>query len=298
MDYIRDLKNRKITFNGISEANAEKIIKSEYSFYKLMEYSSLFSTYVKGSQKGCFIHLDFYQLYVLAQIDEHLSYVLMHQCLKIERRLKTILLYEINSNSNIFSLEEYIRSDQEYLYTVYRSEYFPIIKNKFDISDISELSIDEFLDVIQFGTLERLIEYFNNKCIVNKVISPFSKIQNFLPSVRRLRNSVAHNNSIISQLKIQHNYNYDITASFLGNHGVNKKNLKTNISKLVIYDYCNVLHLFSLVVHEKDLYNNLDELDVFLDYCRLNYSKLFDKNETIKSAYNFISKVIKIYKKC
>lgn len=291
MNYINELKNKGISFNFISESRADEIMSSEYSYYKLIEYSDIFDRYVKGENKGYFINLDFYQLYILAKIDQKLSSVIMQQCMEIEQRLKTILLSDIDS-SNIFSLDEYIKSDSEYIYKIYSRDNFPIIENKYQSDSVDNLKTNEFLDVAQFGTLERIIAFYNQKCYDNNMESPLYYAEVLIESVKRLRNMAAHNCSIISQLNQTHEYNYNFIASFLGNNGINKKNLKTNISKTVMFDFSNLMHMYYCL----GLNHGFEELQSLLNNAVNKYAHMFYKNSTIVSAVKFAISVANLYK--
>lgn len=290
MSNIDLLKQKNITFHYITERDAELIMSTEYSYYKLIEYSALFDRYIKGDRKGCFINLDFYQLYILARIDQQLSSVIMHQCMEIEQRLKTILLSDIDS-SNIFSLDEYIKSDSEYIYKTYSTDNFPIIENKYQSDSVDNLKTNEFLDVAQFGTLERIIAFYNQKCYNNNMASSLYYAEILIESVKRLRNMAAHNCSIISQLNQTHEYNYNYIASFLGNNGINKKNLKTNISKTVMFDFSNLMHMYYCL----GLKNGFREMQSLLNMMVDNYANLFFKNSTLISAVKFAISVVNLY---
>lgn len=203
MNNIDKLKELNITFNNIDEQSALKIMQEEYSYYQLTKYSILFEKYQKGEMLGKFVHLDFAQLYYLAEIDMHFSRIIMSMYLKMESRIKNLFLYHAEKYCNTqLLLNEYYESEREYLDSTYKAENNDIIQEMNIKSGIDKLPLSEFVDVVQFGTLERLIHHFYKnyaRVIYNSDSAPFERN---LDAVRRIRNIVAHNNSLIARLKI------------------------------------------------------------------------------------------------
>lgn len=295
MDYISQLKELNITFNGISECEAEQIMNNEISFYKLMEYSCVFERYKSTSKKGCFIGVDFSHLYYLAKIDFELSCIVMRMCLKTEQTIKTTFFNDVTNFTDTKAfMDAYYETDEQYLRNVYTVENFESMKCKHGIESITDLSFAQFLDVMQVGTFERILNFFYKEAM--PVHSDRAELfVSQIPCLRRIRNIVAHNNSILGQLTVKRECkNFELLA-FLGKNGIKNKTLKTNMSKGVIADLCGLFYLyFNTVSLHDELLKELMELDD--KYCR-KYLGLFSNNSMLQSLYYFMVSVTEILKK-
>ena len=296
-DFIELLKNQSVRFHLINETSATEIMLHEYSYYTLMEYSVLFPAYNSSSKHG-FVDLDFSDLYSLAILDEKLRYILVLSVLDIERIIKTAFvsdIYKVNAENSI--LQEYMDMNADFISRYYSEESNDSISNQHHISDMYSWSLDQFINIVHFGTFVHLMRFFYStyaNAIYNKDYAPFER---HLDSVRRLRNHVAHCNSLLSLLAEEGPTTTDAVASYLGKNGIKSRTLRTNFSKPIIRDFCHFLHLYfnidSTFLHEnfpKTLYEFLN-----ID-CRKHSSRL-KSNNILLSSYNFVFQVLKIYYK-
>lgn len=293
MDYINRLREQNITFVNISESQALDIIKTNYSYYRLMEYSPLFEKYKISHKANQFVNLDFSQLYYLAIIDSELRSILMTLCLEIENSLKTKLIYDAESVCDTNTLiNEYYVTEKEFLDSIYTCDNNDTLNEYMNIHSLKDLKLDKFLDVIQFGTLERFIHYFYKKYHNLLKSKTFNDIEIHLSSVRRIRNIVAHNNTCISKINEITEYKDLKMLSFLGNHGIKKRTLSTNMSKKIISDLCGLIDVYFKLVDNKNVF---EKLKVFNENYCIKYKKVFINNDKLISSYDFIKNVIKIY---
>lgn len=293
MDYINELKKQNITFNLLDEQQAINIIKKEYSYYKLMSYSCLFEKYKQTNKVGQFVNLDFSQLYYLALIDSQLSKILMIMCLEIENAIKTRLMFDAEMICDTKTLlQEYYDNENEFIDMNYTAENNDLINEYKNMVSIQELSLNEFLDVIQFGTLERFVHFFYKKYSNELCCESFYSVEFRLSSVRRIRNIVAHNNSFISRIVEETEYKDLKLSSFLGSKGVKNRSLTTNMSKKIVSDFCGVMDVYFRLVEDKSIIIDFKDFDI--NYC-LKYKNCFEKNDKILSFYNFVKTVIEIY---
>lgn len=300
MDYLLEMKKQQIHFDFIDERIAMRIMEYEYSYFQLMEYANLFERYNRTEKKGLFVDLDFAQLYALAEIDKRLRNLIMTQSLEIENTLKLQILAFFNKNKELSDLilHRYIMSDKEFLMNTYNDARFDILKEKYKDFSFENLRIEQFLDVIQFGTLERLYiylcenyEYCDLKCL--------EVIKECLSSIRRLRNAAAHNNSILSnankKIEDEHNcFSNKYLYQFLRKRGCGKKTLETNLTKEVIRDLCNLEYLFKFVDSPKQQYKWYNEWYHFWENISIEYGQLLFKNERLKSTCTFLQNVNRI----
>ncbi len=295
MDYIEKLKEENITFQVLNETDALSIMQEAYSYYKLLSYSCLFERYRNGSRQGQFVNLDFSQLFYLAEIDSCLSHILMCMCLEIEEKLKAKLIFDAESVCDTHALlTEYYNNDSEYLQNTYVPDNNDAVKYHKGFREIPQLSLNEFLDVVQFGTLERMTHFFYQRYAVNIYNYDFAPFEIRLSSVRRIRNIVAHNNSILNKLVIKTDYKDFKMLSFLGKHGVKNRTLQTNMSKLMISDLCGFFDVYANLVNNKkmcDLFAFVDE-----KYIKAHKAR-FENNDLLKTSYTFVKNVLNIYHK-
>ena len=295
MEYISKLKELGITFNEISECKAEYIMKNEISYYKLMEYSCVFERYNSTEQKGKFINLDFSQLYYLSKIDFELSYIAMQMCLELELIIKTIFLNDVMKfvDTKAF-MKAYYKTDEEYISFVYTADNFETIKSKYNVENIFDLDFDQFIDVVQFGTFERILKFFYNE-VVQECSSKVKFVIEQIACIRRIRNIVAHNNSILGQLSIKRDCKNFKLLAFLGKNGIKNKMLKTNMSKGVVADLCGLFYLyFNLVNSYEKAFKRLSTFNK--EYCK-KFLSLYSNNSVINSFYSFMTSVIEIFRK-
>jgi len=297
---IESIKETGITFNFISEEKADTIMKSEFTPRMLLCYSSLFDKYKKTLSKGRFINLDFAYLYELALLDCELRKIIMGMCLDIERCLKVLLIDDCERLENKDSIVvDYCETDFDFLNANYNSnnlDYYA--KQIIGSSNISELQLDNFLEIVQFGTFQRLLVFFYSKYSKHfENCNRLALLQN-LDSVRSLRNAVAHNNALLSHLNYEgaeeFHRNYAL-ASFLGDHGIKSRNLETNIKKQLLHDFACLVNMYSRIATNPEVNCCLSSLlSFFSNRCTLHAS-FFDHNPTILSAYKFCRDVIMIH---
>lgn len=296
MKYLELLKQQNIVFKDISEEDAETIMKSQYSYYKLMDFSVLFDRYVSTEKRGSFVNLDFSQLYYLALIDTKLSQIMMCLCLDIERCIKSKLLDEVDHIPGTHMLlSSYYNSDKEYIDKIYTKENIDALEYSFYEKDFDNMQLNQFLDIAQFGTIERLVHYYCKNFSLSNQESNIIKYEPLLYSVRRIRNIVAHNNSILSKLPVACDYKNLNIRSILGKKGINNRTLTTNMSKAIICDIVNVLYLYFEIVP-----NYGDALEMFRLFDNnfvQKYSESFNNNYQIKSVYRFMCSVISLFSK-
>ena len=289
MDYLTRLKQQNITFNRINESEALRILREEFTFDQLIALSSIFDKY-QGREE--FVSLDFSQLYAAAIIDSKFSQLLMYVCLDLQKTIEAQLCYDIEKkgNKNDF-LYEYLKKDSLLRDLICSQTEQNML---YDEPYYTSLSFQEVLNMSSWGTIEKMIFffYYEYTCEENP---EKPKYLSQLFSIRRIRNIVAHNNGILSRLKIQSEYKNLKMNAFLGKNGLKKKTLQTNMSKAIVSDIVDVLFLYySFVPNNHEfllMWRFFDE-----QYCQ-KYSDLFRDNYQLRSIYTFIKKIIDIFEK-
>lgn len=301
-DSINKMKSLGISFFYIDEKQAEHIITTEYTAAKLMKYAAIFDRYRATEKKGQFVELDFSYLYDIALIDTDLRKIVFGMCIDVEETVKAILAADfIRASCSDRIVTDFVNSDQEYLTATYTAANLDttaaeILGN----TPIADLSLDDFLYVISFGTLQRFARFFYllyAEELYNRKHAPFEP---YLDSVRVLRNACAHNNTLLGRLSIDSNQpvaflkNYSV-ISYLGNHGVKHRTLETNMSKACIHDLCCLLHLSSFLLPKERAQSSISK---FLDFLRFRCTEnrwYYIKAPNLLSAHRFLCDVSAIY---
>lgn len=305
---IIDMKKMNISFIDIDETIAVEILSSEINYSKLMSYTVLFEKYKKSSKCGQFIELDFAQLYNLSKLDRYLRQLILIMALDIEQSLKVRFLndyYSFNL-SDINPVEEFWMANNDYLNERYRKENFSSNIQPFITrceGELKSLPIEDFFEVIQFGTFQKFAQFFYSSCCYetqnSKIYNLFSKQLN---GILVLRNIAAHNNPLLPFLIEPYllstaPYRDYSTLSFLGSKGIKNRTLNTNMKKPLIHDFLMMLHVAYKILPDYQFDNILSLIYVFLmDYCK-SYMADYQNNLSLVSAYRFIHSTYQIYKK-
>lgn len=283
MNFTDELKSFKIEFKLIDENSAEKIIQTEFPLYKLMEYSILFDKYKDNEN---FINLDFYNLYLLARLDEEISHIILKMSAELELALKTILIDNANKICETIKnqkLNSFYDSERNYLELYYNLDNFDILNQKYHTNSIFDLSFEQFVDFIQFGTFEKFFDY----CYYD-IVLPNKKMPYYImiSSARKLRNYAAHNISIITGLKQKSLFNKNRLSSYLGNEGIKSRTLHTNMDKDFILNFLSLIYLYVNIVPKRKIINVLNEIRILISKCE-DKTDLFKKNQFLLSSFEF-----------
>lgn len=301
MNYsIQDLKKLGVTFSFISESDAEEITRTEYPLSKLMRYSVLFDRYRSTTKAGLFLDLDFAYLYDLSLLDSELRKIILCLCLDVEQSLKTVFLYDCErANCQESIVRDFITSDPDYLLNAYNAQNLDLSAKKI-IGDnpIDTLTLDDFLEILQFGTFQRFSSFFYQRHAQFLYGREQSPMEPFFDSVRILRNTAAHNNTVLDGLSnaISPNFrvNYGV-LSFLGRSGIKSRTLETNMAKQPIHDFVCLIHLYSRLESPSKTQHTLVKVLSFLEERCTRHSEYYIKNPTLLSAYRFLVQVINVY---
>lgn len=296
MNYINSFKEMNISFNNIDEKSAIDIMQHQYSYSKLISFSCVFEKYNQDpSRLGKFVSLDFFQLYALAEIDSFLSKLVMIMCLDIERIIKSTIAFDANNVDSIDSFfSDYLKQDNSFLQKTYCSDNISIIKNEYNDKSIEEIGFYGFIDIIQFGTLLRVVNSFYNTFVFDGSLIP--PLQKCFESIKTIRNLVAHNHSLLNKLNIRSHYRVNKVSSYLGKKGIKHKTLSTNMSIGIIHDLCCLFYTVHFLSIETEYYKKMfGYLDSY--YCQ-KYSVLFQNNDSLKSNYYYIKKVLNVFFDC
>lgn len=242
VDYLK-LKN--IKFERISEKDAENYLKNNNNYYNLTSYKNNFEKYfVNGIFIDKYIDLDFSYLKDLSIIDHRLRLILFKMIIDIEHYLKIKILNTIESideEDGYRIVNRYLEQDfynvkfpkkvHNSIFKKVGSEYYQKIFSKYDLDKdkkLENIPIWEFLEIITFGELVNFYDFYTNEY----KLKDENKDVYILRDIVKLRNAVAHNNCILSELNMKKNKyppSYKI-IQFLNNCNIGKDTRSKKLS--------------------------------------------------------------------
>jgi len=305
VDYLK-LKN--IKFERISEKDAENYLKNNNNYYNLTSYKNNFEKYfVNGIFIDKYIDLDFSYLKDLSIIDHRLRLILFKMIIDIEHYLKIKILNTIESideEDGYRIVNRYLEQDfynvkfpkkvHNSIFKKVGSEYYQKIFSKYDLDKdkkLENIPIWEFLEIITFGELVNFYDFYTNEY----KLKDENKDVYILRDIVKLRNAVAHNNCILSELNMKKNKyppSYKI-IQFLNNCNIGKDTRSKKLSNSRIRQITYTLYMFNEIVTSDGIKNNVkkDINELFFDRI-IKHKEYYNNNELLKSIYCYFKKII------
>ncbi len=304
-DMVPYLKNKNIKFEDCSEVDAEKYLRENNNYYNVTAYKNNFPKYQCGELTGKYIDLDFAYLKDLSIIDYRTRIVLFKMIIDIEHYLKIRILNIVEEleedGYNIVNLYlEHDYNDTKYPRRVHDSirkkvtnEYYNKIFSKYDIdgdTKIENIPIWEFLEIITFGELINFFEFFTNEYTLDD-----NKYIFILREVNKLRNAVAHNSCVLSELDKKDNLHRadTLVINYLQDCGIGKENRTNKLRNSRIRQITYTLYLFNEIVSSTGVKQNVNHELSKLFYGRIILNrKYYNNNGLLKSIYEYFDKII------
>lgn len=309
---IAKMKSKGITFKYTTEEKAAEYLTDKNNYLRTAAYRKNFQKYNNGPNIGKYISLDFSYLQELSTIDMHFRFLISKMCLDIEHDLKVRMLKDIETDpstdgydivNTFLSQNSYIvgkleatsaspfTSDLIHKYFTIQRVYNPQKrKNENKITDYDDCPAWVLLEMLTFGDFIRFYEFYYSTRTYTKISSPIINL------VKSLRNGAAHNNCILADLA--HGTSRapgEISRAIAQISSINKNQRQKKLSCRPMLEFVALLYTYNLIVSDKVKYHRTQELkDLF--YNRMAEKKeFFQKNELIKSNYEFACKVIEAF---
>lgn len=305
-DMIPYLKEKNIKFEKMSEIEAEKYLRKNNNYYNLTSYKNNFIKYQLGENKGKYIDLDFAYLKDLSIIDYRVRQVLFKMIIDIEHYLKIRILNtieDIPSEDGYLIVNLYLEQDfndpkfpkrvHDSIRKKVTNEYYKKIFSKYDLNDdkkIENIPIWEFLEIITFGELINFFDFYTQKYNLDD-----NKYVFILREINKLRNAVAHNSCVLSELDKKDNLHRadTLVINYLKECGIGKENRDNKLSNSRIRQITYTLYLFNIIVSSDGVKDNVNHEITKLFYGRIilndNY---YNSNGLLISIYKFFDKII------
>ena len=283
-------------------------MKNNNNYYNLTSYKNNFEKYfVDGIFIDKYIDLDFSYLKDLSIIDHRLRLILFKMIIDIEHYLKIKILNTtefIDEEDGYRIVNRYLEQDfynvkfpkkvHNSIFKKVGSEYYQKIFSKYDLDKdkkLENIPIWEFLEIITFGELVNFYDFYTNEY----KLKDENKDVYILRDIVKLRNAVAHNNCILSELNMKKNKyppSYKI-IQFLNNCDIGKDTRSKKLSNSRIRQITYTLYMFNEIVTSDGIKNNVkkDINELFFDRI-IKHKEYYNNNELLKSIYCYFKKII------
>ncbi len=306
------LKSKNIKFEKISEKDAEEYLRNNNNYYNLTSYKNNFLKYPSpaGEYEGLYQDLDFAYLKDMAIIDYRVRLLFFKIIIDIEHYLKIRILNIIENieeengykvvNMYLekdFNNERFPKKVHNSIFKKVGSEYYNKIFSKYDMDknqQLENIPVWEFLEIITFGELVNFYEFFSKEYnLENELKNIF-----ILREVVKLRNAVAHNSCVLSELDKKDNLHRADTLiiNYLRECEVGKETRNNKLSNSRIRQMTYALYMFNEIVTSMGIKKNVTEDINELFFGRIIYHKeYYNNNGLLKSVYTYFYKIIKKY---
>lgn len=194
-----------------------------------------------------------------------------------------------------FNDEKFPKKVHNSIFKKVGSEYYHKVFSKYDIDKdkkLENIPVWEFLEIITFGELVNFYKFFAKEYeLKNEINNVF-----ILREIVKLRNAVAHNSCVLSDLdKKDNNFAPDYKiVNYLKNCEIKKETRDNKLSNSRIRQITYTLYMFNEIVTSSGVKTNVTKDINNLFYERIILHKeYYNNNELLKSIYAYFDKIIK-----
>ncbi|MCQ2576688.1 MAG: Abi family protein [Treponema sp.] len=292
IDYCKNTLG--ITFNIKSEEEAADFLSKNNYFFRLKQYADIAEK--SKTKSGKYVGVDFGHLVELSVIDMFLRKLILKMTIDFEHSLKVKLINDSQNNPDddgyavvqAFYYDhpaEKAHTETGNSITFYNKSVYEKYKDSPSVWSIVELL--NFSGFINFYSY--YYEYFNLECEYTK----------HFESVRRLRNSAAHNACMLCNFSSQSWFKFDTGLCFElleANLGLSNGNITNCMKVPLLNDFTVMLSNYSkLISSPKVKEKTFEELKIFFDGRMVYHKEYFEKFTDVKNAYTFARKVLEYY---
>ncbi|MDD3114156.1 MAG: Abi family protein [Anaerovibrio sp.] len=293
---IQQMKSKGITFNLIDEKKAKEFLTNHTYYFRLKFYASNYSKYTTGERLGQYVNLDFAYLKELSLLDVYIRRVLFSIVIDVEHYTKIRLLGSLEKNKredgykivgDLFKKHPWLAREIERQKAPYTAGLIDKYHDHFAVWNV--------IEVLTFSNLILLYEFYYSR-YNQKHVEP-----QYFYSVRNLRNSIAHNNCLMHDLRAVENgqqekdeYICQLVADIPG-IGVSMRSTKLSVPFL--YDFVTTLEVFDkIVTSQKEKIKQLELLYIVVNNRFSRHIDYFETNPVVKTALDFMMKVVAYYR--
>ena len=307
-DTVPYIKQNNINLENISEERAEKYLRDNNNYYNITSYKHNFERYLfDGKFVDKYIDLDFAYLKDMAIIDHRVRLILFKMIIDIEHYLKIKILNTIETIDeedgyrivNLYLEKDF--NDERFPKRVHNSifkkvgnEYYQKIFSKYDVDKdkkLENIPIWEFLEIITFGELVNFYDFFTKEYnLVDENRDVY-----ILRDIVKLRNAVAHNTCVLSELNKKDNEYppaYKV-VQYLKSCNIGKETRDNKLGNSRIRQITYTLYMFNEIVTSDGIKKNIKKEinELFFDRI-IHHKEYYNNNELLKSLYSYFKKII------
>lgn len=297
-EQIQQLKSQGIRFSIASEQEAADFLCNHSYYFRLKFYGENYDKYQPDSKRaGQYINLDFAYLKELALLDLYLRRVLFPLIMDVEHYTKVRLLQELGKNKKEDGYSIVVEFFQRFRWMErelarQRGLYAGGLVQKYK----GNFAVWNVIEVITFSQLINLYELYHEKY-------GFGGQENLSPcfwAVKTLRNSIAHNNSLLNNLRpvdsTVYPVNKQIVAIMEEIPDISQERARRMASVPFLSDFTAALHAFTSVITSRDEHQMMmGSLFDFMENRFRRHEEYFHSNKIISDAFDFMGSVVKHY---
>ena len=297
-EQVNHLKTKNVLFTITNKPNAINFLENNSYFYKLKSYCKNYEKRIDGT----YINLEFAYLQELSILDMHFRRFNLRLTLDLEHMLKTKLINDFNKNNDCdgyLIIKDFLNKNNRlkneldsYTPTGYTAK--DNILKKYN----TDLAIWNFIEIVEFGKFITFCKFYYKRY----PDTTSNDIIDLLWSVKCLRNSSAHNNCLLHNLRPipqpSFKRNIKVTKLLKDNLLMSKKTIEKKMQIPTIHDFLISLLVYRKILSSEKMLKYFDKDLHNLINLRFKRKEYYFKNNTLLSSnYNFIRKVIIFLKK-
>lgn len=293
-EQIQHMKEKGITFQYVTEAEAAEFLTNNNYYMKLAAYRANYPKQEAGERVGQYRDLDFGYLKELSTLDMHLRYFVLQMCLDIEHAIKVQLVRQITQDEN----EDGYEAVKHFLKQKSNINVLSRIQRKKSGEYCRDL-IEKyypyfpawvFVELISFGTLVYFCEDYMDghgyPIMNNKLIN----------TVRDLRNGAAHSNCLLNKVseKLEPSKQplTEVMDFIRGMSDISQSARRKNLRYKFSYNFVTLLYVYDAMIQETAKKKRYTQLQEFMEGRVLRNKDYFVNHDQIRATYKFLKKVL------
>lgn len=294
---IQQMKTKGIKFEMIDEKKAMDFLANHTYYFRLKFYANNYSKCNTGERAGQYANLDFAYLKELSLLDVYLRRALFPIVMDVEHYAKINLLASLEKNkredgykivAELLKKNPWLAREIERQKAPYTAGLINKYKGNFAVWNI--------IEVLTFTNLIILYDFYYGKYNQKHVKA------DFFYSVRNIRNSIAHNNCLLHDLRAaqsgqQEVKDEEICQLVADIPGIGASMRTTKLSVPFLYDFTTTMEVFDkIVTSKKERIKQLELLYLVVNNRFSRHIDYFDSNPVVKTALDFMTKVVSYYR--
>lgn len=298
-EQIQHMKSKGITFNIVSEDDAEKYLEHNNYYFKIKAYAKMFEKYQFGEKKGQYINLDFAYLKELAILDMHLRHFIIKTSVDLEHTIKVKFLSDFNnSESDGYEIvQKYFECYPDVKDKILQKKKTSYCADLIDKLESEQYALWNVVELLSFGDFINLYDLFYQEYPNAQTGIAFTYP---MRSIKNLRNAAAHNNCILNQLtksKSDELHANKKVSSFVSQNKLIGKTLRINcMSMQAVHDFITLLYVVHKAIESDGVKQKIiEELNWLFNERMIRNKNYFEKNNALITIYGFVKKMIDNY---